>query len=306
MFKRAYNRAVVRLRIETRTPLLIRSGDPGLEPGPDLACVRTRHAVYGQTVYIPGSSLKGVLRSSAEAAVRGQTLEGVDGACDLFDRELGCGFRIQKEAKNADLSTAEIHRRHCLACRTFGSTAMRGRTSVRDHYPIDPDDPSGAHLERANLTEGRHGVAINRISGAAQRGALYDMEVVPAGSVFFGDVALQNYQAWQLGLLATAIDELNFGFAQLGSAKSRGLGVVEVGVQKVIHEQTRSAGKTPVGVGACARPEEVDAYQLLPEQSLGAVEGTAHGLSLRFSLEGPAARELLEAGQRALGESRAD
>lgn len=307
MFKRTFNRGLFELRIETRTPLLIRAGDPGLEPGPDLACVRTRHARLGPTVYIPGSSLKGVVRSAAEAFVRGQTLGGVEGACDPFDRETSCSARAERTRRQSDrVETAAIHREHCLACRTFGSTSMKGRASIRDHYPIDPRQADGGEtFTLANLTEGRHGVAINRISGAAERGALYDMEVVPAGSVFFGDIALENYQAWQLGLVVAALDELNDGFAQLGSAKSRGLGVVAVTVTRILHEQPTRAGSAPVGVGGMVEPAEADGYGLLREGDLGSGKGDARGLSTRFEYsEAQAVGAFLEAaraGLRAIG-----
>lgn len=34
MFRKSYNRAVLRLRLKTQTPLLIRAGDAGLDPIP--------------------------------------------------------------------------------------------------------------------------------------------------------------------------------------------------------------------------------------------------------------------------------
>ena len=45
MFRKSYNRAVIGIRIETVTPLLIRAGDAGLDPSSaDLVSVRTHHA----------------------------------------------------------------------------------------------------------------------------------------------------------------------------------------------------------------------------------------------------------------------
>jgi CRISPR-associated RAMP protein (TIGR02581 family) len=301
MFKKTLNRALLELRVETRTPLLIRAGDPGLEPSPDLACVRTRHARLGSTVYIPGSSLKGVMRAAAEAAVRGESWAGVEGACDLFG-DAGCGRRVPAQL-GKDPKSWEVHREHCLACRTFGSTAMKGRASIRDAYPIEPGAEGGGEaFERANLTEGRHGVAINRVSGAAQRGALYDLEVVPPGSVFFGDIALENYQAWQLGLVVTALDELNDGFAQLGSTKSRGLGVVAVEVTRFLHEQSTRGGDQPKGVGAIVEPGVGDGYGLLADRALGGARGRPHGLARRFDArESTAIEEVFEAAREALG-----
>src|SRR6185436_15053355 len=97
-----------------------------------------------------------------------------------------------------------------------------------------------------------------------------EQEMVPAGASFWGDIALENYQSWQLGLLSIAFDEMNAGFAQLGSSKSRGLGVAKVEVESIVHEQTRKSGSSatpeqPSGAFHFATSDERDAYGLLPE-----------------------------------------
>lgn len=301
MFRQSLNRAVLRIRIETVTPLLIRAGDSGLDPtGADLTCVRTKHARYDRTVYVPGSSLKGVVRSAAEAAVRGRKLGGVEGACD----PLGPATCARETRR---LESHEVHRKHCLACRLFGSTAIKGRASVRDLFPWpEPrpgeaaDDAKNRELAaRANQVELRNGVAINRVSGAVQHGP-FDMEMVPAGVAFWGDVALENYQAWQLGLVAAAFDELTSGFAQLGSTKSRGLGVVRPVIESVLHEQAGVDAPRPLGVGRLVGAPDVDRYGLLPEHDLPTSTAEPWGLSTRFRTTGDAAEAWLEAGRAAL------
>lgn len=309
MFKKSYNRAVLRIRIETVTPLLIRAGDAGLSPtAADLTCVRTRHARHGSTVYIPGSSLKGVLRSAAEATVRGQAFNGVpEGACDPLDHDASCGGKLGKRGKNGpDLESSEVHREHCLACRLFGSLAMKGRASVRDLFPWNErgNDPAGSDADnqrRANDLEMRHGVSINRITGSVAHGP-FEQEMVPAGVSFWGEIALENYQAWQLGLLAQAFDEVNEGFAQLGSTKSRGLGVARIELGSILHEQRVSAEGSPAGVGTLADEQERRAYGLLSEQALPQAEPELRGLAQRFNVQGADnTRGWLDAGLQALG-----
>jgi hypothetical protein len=139
------------------------------------------------------------------------------------------------------------------------------------------------------------------MSGGVSRGKLFDQEVVPTGVVFRGDIALENYQVWQLGLLASAIGELNDGFAQLGSSKSRGLGVVHVDVESILHEQPLRAGKRAVGVGRVFDEAHNDAYGLLPETDLPDTEGASRGLFRRFEVNEALAAEWLAAGQLALG-----
>ena len=308
MFRRSYNRAVLRVRIITVTPLRIGTGDMGLDPsGADLTCVRTRHAAHGTTVYIPGSSLKGVVRAAAEASVRGQRLAGGwTGACDdpLDDRDArrSCGARHQKASGTP---TEAIHQDHCLACRLFGSQAIKGRTSLRDLFPWSDDPradptfaPRGDNQTSANRLELRHGVAIDRILGSVKHGP-FDQELVPAGVAFFGEIALENYQVWQLGLLGAAFDQLNSGIAQLGSSKSRGLGVVTILVEEIVHEQA-GRGSQPCGVAALATAQEREAYGLLDEIALPAGEGVPHGLATRFVVRDQAAA-WLAAGRDALG-----
>lgn len=313
MFRRSMNRAVIRLRIDTVAPLLIKAGDPGLDPTvADLSCVRTHHAGYGMpTVYIPGSSLKGVMRSAIESSLRGRKWSGVErgGACNPLDWSESCGTKVRPgDERRADsgmrrIDTAAVHKDHCLACRLFGSTTLKGRAAIRDLFPWSRatatlTDEQRAFAERANKTEMRHGVAINRLTGSVQHGP-FEQEMVPSGVSFWGDIALENYQVWQLGVLAQAMDEINDGFAQLGSAKSRGLGVAKVAVEELTHEQPQGEAR-PMGVGKLLDGAEAQRYGLLPESDLPQATGVSHGLVQRFEVDADAARRWLDAGLAAL------
>lgn len=312
MFKKSYNRAVLRIRIETVTPLLIRAGDAGLAPtAADLACVRTHHARHGSTVFIPGSSLKGVIRSAAETTVRGLAFKGgVTGACNPLEHDTSCGKQPdrQQDRQRDRPPSHQVHREHCLACRLFGSLRMKGRAGVRDLLPWTENEgteprfaPGEENHQRANRIEVRHGVAIDRIVGSVKIGP-FDQELVPAGVSFFGDIALENYQAWQLGLLAQAFMEVNDGFAQLGSSKSRGLGVAQVTVESILHEQASGGGAAPVGAGMLASAEEGAAYGLLPDAAFSTDAGEVRGLSRRFTVrDSTAIRAWLDGGLAALG-----
>lgn len=308
MYRRNYNRAVLRIRITTVTPLRIGAGEIGLDPSAtDLTCVRTRHAAHGTTVYIPGSSLKGVVRATAEAAIRGQRLAGgrigsCDDPLDHSDGRKSCGAR---HSNGSDSPTHTIHKDHCLTCRLFGSLAIKGRASLRDLFPWSDEPragtsfvPGGENQVKANRLELRPGVAIDRILGSVKRGGLFEQELVPAGVAFFGEIALENYQVFQLGLLAVAFDQLNGGIAQLGSSKSRGLGVVAAAVEEIVHEQA-GRGSQPRGVAALATAEERDAYGLVPDTALPATTGELHGLATRFVARDQA-DAWLAAGRKAL------
>jgi CRISPR/Cas system CSM-associated protein Csm3 (group 7 of RAMP superfamily) len=68
MLKQLLNECVIELMIEPDGPILVKSGRDTVR-GPNMAFVRTWR--NGQEeVYLPGSSLKGVLRSHAERITR--------------------------------------------------------------------------------------------------------------------------------------------------------------------------------------------------------------------------------------------
>jgi CRISPR/Cas system CSM-associated protein Csm3 (group 7 of RAMP superfamily) len=286
MFRRSYNRALLHIKLTTVTPLLIRAGDTGLSPtASDLSCVRTHHGVHGRTVYIPGSSLKGVTRQAAEASVRGTKFHGIEGACDPLSRDQSCWSRVEEHRRKQ--STAKTYADLCLACRTFGSLALKGHTSVRDLFPWDDRSAtafaeSTANASAANRVEIRHGVAIHRITGSVEHGP-FDQEIVPAGVSFWGEIAIENFQMWQFGLVARAIDELDSGFARLGSGTTRGLGEVRAVTESIVYEQVFNAQSSPAGIGVLATPEEKKHYQLITENPLSLNDPSEQrGLSRRF------------------------
>ena len=90
MLRRFINECRFELRIEAVEPLLIKSGTSVLT-GPDMAFVRTNRGGVLQP-FIPGSSLKGVLRSHGERIARSMK-DGL--VCDVFDkaRVEGCSTR---------------------------------------------------------------------------------------------------------------------------------------------------------------------------------------------------------------------
>lgn len=286
MHKLTINRARIDLRFSPATPLLVKTGDKGaqlLHPErPDLMCVRTDHRALGETVYVPGSSLKGVVRSAAERVLRSLELP----CCDPMDHRSRCHDAASKEGdaiarkgrEGVEHPMAAVHRMLCLACRTFGSQAMASRVSFSDAYPTP------ATAERANRTETRNGVSIDRGTGGPARGKLFEMEVVVGGD-FETSIHLANYELWQLGLVAVVLGDLDDGFIRLGSAKSRGLGRVTVDVTGLVADQIGRRGAL-VGVGAL-RDDLVEPYELLERDLAGPEAQTRPGaLGQRFRWEG--------------------
>ncbi len=254
MFKRQLNQIRIDVALAPRGPLLIRSGRKGADPSrPDLECVRT--SFEGQpTVYVPGSSLKGVMRSHAERLL---VSEGV-AITETFSRSGQQAFRQDAPGTDAYAGT-------CPLGRTFGNLHLKGHVSVSDHLP-GAHEPAGSPeraklIAAANATEQRNGVGIDRLLGSAKRGALFDQEVVVDGR-FDGRILLRNVQLYQLALVLLVLRDLDEGYVQLGSGTTRGNGWVGAEIRRLVIE-TR-AGKTPEGrlAGAGGLEEDLGAYKL--------------------------------------------
>jgi len=215
MHKRLVNELRLDFRIAPHGPLLIKSGkEAGADPTLlDMNFVRTNHAELGRTVYLPGSSLKGAVRSYCEKIGRTVGLK----VCNPLTDE-SCGRRLERKARTA--SGAQLYQDLCPICRLFGHTVMASHIWFADAYPT-PET-----IEAVNETEERDGVAIDRISGAVAVGP-FQLEVVTRG-VFETRLTVRNYQLWQVGLLAVALRDMADGRVPLGFAKSRGLGQVEL------------------------------------------------------------------------------
>jgi len=199
----------------------------------------------GETVFIPGSSLKGVFRSFTEKVLR-----TVDErlTCNPVNREESCeNTRLKNLDEKALDYTAQVYKKSCHACKIYGNTRLRGRLGFQDAYP------------QGNVkTETRYGVAISRLTNAVAQGP-FEMEIVVSGQ-FKGALTLENFEVWQLGLLALTIRAINEGLVKIGFGKNRGFGEVDFRVTKATLDFARTNDPIPPteiwGVGAFVRDDE--------------------------------------------------
>ncbi|MGQ9658127.1 MAG: RAMP superfamily CRISPR-associated protein [Fimbriimonadales bacterium] len=267
MHGRLYNELSLKIAISPQTPLLIKSGqkasiDPAL---PDMQFVRTRRRRADNTieevVYIPGSSLRGVVRAHAERLLR------------TFNEDYACYVEAkkfclrQKRLKEDKEPANRLYRESCHACRLFGNTGVASRVQMSDLYPvIEP------------LSETRFGVAINRITGAVAVGP-FDLEVV-TDARFEGRIVLRNFTVGQLGLLGASLLDIADGLVALGHAKSRGLGRVRIEFVCAKFRFCKPAENAILGVGELADHQVREAYSLpnndrLPVSDLQATQRNA-------------------------------
>ncbi len=221
MHRQVVNEALLELALWPDGPLLIKAADTSADPTrPDMEFVRT-HRPAGETVYLPGSSLKGALRAHCERIARtvggerpdrrwrlscnplGSTPEGPNYSCSQWLRRRG------GREPNGDVA----YRESCFICQIFGNQALAGHLRLADAYPT-----------AAPHTEQRTSVAIDRIYGSVAVGP-FSYEVATEGR-FTTRLAVRNFTLAQLGLLALALRDLAAGRLALGFGKSRGFGRV--------------------------------------------------------------------------------
>jgi len=108
--------------------------------------------------------------------------------------------------------------RGCKVCRIFGYTGQRGRVKITPAFPTTDKIPVDI------ITR----VAINRLTGAAEEGKLFDMEAIPPGVDFYFFVVLENLSEGEKADFEMGIRALSLQLAAVGAHSTIGFGMVEV------------------------------------------------------------------------------
>lgn len=228
MHKMLLNRATLDLRISPAGPVLVKGGqgqaaaDPSL---PDMAFVRTLHR-GGHVVYLPGSSLKGVIRSHceriartmAQSSSRWPALMSCDPLADKLngrgpEEQEACSYALVDGERKPDAVTA--YRDSCFICQLFGNTHLASHIAFEDAYPTGK-----------TVLEERNGVAIDRVFGSVAHGP-FQFETLVSGE-FRTSIRVHNFTCAHLGLVLLALMDLRDQHVFIGFGKSRGLGRVNL------------------------------------------------------------------------------
>lgn len=208
-----YGRVIIQAKIQAVTGLHIGGSSAGLEiGGVDKAVIRNP---LDNRPYIPGSSLRGKMRSQTEKIL------GLPQNNKIAQVTIHTCKKEEEYKKNGG----------CPVCHVFGVPAELDysgptRLVVRD---VALDEDSARALENAN-TELRYAelkteVAIDRVTSAATPRSL---ERVPAGAVFApAELVFSVYEAADYDRLKVVIDAMQMVEDDyLGGAGSRGSGKV--------------------------------------------------------------------------------
>lgn len=157
--------------------------------------------------YIPGSSLKGILRSEVEKFLKGQG----EKICVPYDPKSKC-------------NNGEI-RDICLACQIFGCQQI-GSHFIASDAILKMDHHPGVKI--------KPGIAINRITGSTQKGAFFQIETLQPGGLFdfefeiFNiDLKTNDKNEKKARAIKFLLKELRDGWIQVGGKKSTGFGRIQ-------------------------------------------------------------------------------
>ena len=210
-------------RLEFETAFHIGSGQEG-EFLSDRGILRNH---LNQPV-LPGSTLKGKLRATAEQLAMHLKLRaclmdtGLSGISCLSARGHSCAKEPSAQALVPE-RLDWIKNNSCDICWLFGSPKHGSRVFCSD----------GSWNEVHSPILVRHGVALDRDSGTAVPKLKYDYEVVPGQTGFDLRIDIEEPEEHELALLAATLVEWQQGF-RLGAMKSRGLGLAKLKISKLL------------------------------------------------------------------------
>lgn len=221
------NRYRFKGRLILKSPLRLSSGQASDET--DAPLMRTRDKMP----YIPGTSLRGAIRSELERTLAGSPAEQGLKTCVLFsehDSNKDCNKKVrefqnerQRSVSGKNLTDEELAQfaesKLCDVCKLFGCTIFASRLIVEDAYPEQSEDQLKSKLII------RDGVGIDRDTGVACEGVKFDYEVMEPGPAFTFRMQVENVSGKD-SLLVNLILALLRGGLYIGGKRAAGLGMI--------------------------------------------------------------------------------
>jgi CRISPR-associated RAMP protein (TIGR02581 family) len=212
-----HNRYRFEGRLLLQTPLRVSSGRASDET--DAPLMRDRAGIP----YIPGSSLRGTIRSAVERIVAGVGASVGLKSCTLFSsddcNEQARTFQLSGEKTDEDMA-GFAENKLCDVCKLFGSTIYASRLVIEDAYP----QPQGKLQDKTLV---RDGVGIDRDTGTASEGVKFDYEVLETGPTFLFRMQVENVTDKDRLLINLILGLLKEGL-QAGGKRAAGLGRIKL------------------------------------------------------------------------------
>lgn len=185
----------------------------------------------GGAFVLPGSSLRGALRSHAEKIARSLTTLNCSDENDFLNKCPACNphadtsipltscndlIRKNRREQHNSPEVAVEYERSCLACQLFGNLYKGSRLYVSDGYL--------ATLPEIKIMDF---LAIDRFTGGGKDGAKFDA-VVLWKPLFTFRIFLENPQEWELGWLMLVLKDIKEGLVAIGFGKNKWFGNMEI------------------------------------------------------------------------------
>lgn len=249
MFEKLENRYIIKGKVITDTGLHIGSGGDSFEI--DALVIKDAY----EKPYVPGSSFKGILRSTTERIVPNlgfKTCALIEGAdCATVSEAKMKQFKERLKGDKEGDPLALI----CDTCKLFGSTVTASKIKIPDLYVSEP---------WVGLFEKRDGVGIDRDTETAAEGAKYDYEVVPSKTEFDFKMICENVDERDKFILAIGLREMQAGIVSLGGNRSRGLGAFRLMIDNVFFLDFKDR-KSFMNYLAHQKLEEIDPKEFIKE-----------------------------------------
>jgi CRISPR/Cas system CSM-associated protein Csm3 (group 7 of RAMP superfamily) len=241
---------VIEVVLRAEQPVHVGSGFKRLRE--DGKVVRRAAEVRGRPG-IPGSSLKGVIRSRYEAitySCAGPAPKGGKVKSSSYRNVEYASFTSLVTCKDVFSSDCQ-EGPCCAACALFGRMSLRGRITITDFAAAEglgfsigeiPEQfgPNAHHLGNFSVTTSRRGDEEFRVSSlhgrkfaaghgpVAPNARLQQIEVLPEGAVMQGALRISNVLPIELGGLMTALGVLPNSALKIGAGKGQGFGRMAV------------------------------------------------------------------------------
>lgn len=238
------NRYRLKGTLTTKTPLHVGNGEEVTRPGlrndktGELVKVSSITTDYQDHPYIPGSTIKGVLRSYLLEVL--QSVGPHLAAFRDFERMMRSDQTLLKQEQQINF----VKTRASVLERLFGTPFAEGKIEIWDapcrirqvtaHPSISsPDKPP--YWQPTRMTYVDQSVAIDPETHTALDKKLYHYEVVPPGVCFELNISGQNLALAELGMLLFCLHAFNSEIwpPTLGAMASRGLGHVEFKLESI-------------------------------------------------------------------------
>jgi len=214
------NRYVFHGKLKTVSPFHLGSGEPSRTGEIDNVVIKYNDG----TCYIPGSSLKGYLRSTSEK-IATQIAKFKDKIQHVSKNKsaIACDLNKIQEDSNVDYSSEELLEKICPICKLYGAMGYSSRIFIPDAPIIPSDQDLGRRVH----------IKINRDTDSVEEGALFDIQYVQKGECFSFEAWLENVENDDLLLFRLGLFFLLKNEAFFGGNKSRGYGKMGLELEKI-------------------------------------------------------------------------